>query len=43
FYGKFNWKELISDIGREYHHELATERVLTTPSHYAYFEDSGGV
>ena len=36
FYGKFNWKELISDLGKSYHQELATERVLTTPRHYAY-------
>lgn len=36
FYGKFNWKELISDLGKSYHQELATDRVLTTPRHYAY-------
>lgn len=42
FYGKFNWKELISDIGREYHQELATDRVLTTPSHYAYLKIAEG-
>lgn len=42
FYGKFNWKELITDLGREYHQELATERVLTTPSHYAYLKIAEG-
>ena len=32
FFGKFNWKEL----GISYHRELAADRVLTTPRHYAY-------
>lgn len=36
FYGKFNWKELISALGKSYHQELASDRVLTTPKHYAY-------
>ena len=42
FYGKFNWKELISDLGKSYHQELATERVLTTPRHYAYVKIGEG-
>ena len=42
FYGKFNWKELISDVGKSYHQELATERVLTTPRHYAYVKIGEG-
>lgn len=42
FYGKFNWKELISDLGKSYHQELATDRVLTTPSHYAYVKIGEG-
>ena len=42
FYGKFNWKELISDLGKSYHQELATERVLTTPMHYAYVKIGEG-
>lgn len=42
FYGKFNWKELISDLGKPYHQELATERVLTTPRHYAYVKIGEG-
>ena len=42
FYGKFNWKELISDLGKAYHQELATERVLTTPRHYAYVKIGEG-
>lgn len=42
FYGKFNWKELISDLGKSYHQELATDRILTTPKHYAYLKIGEG-
>lgn len=42
FYGKFNWKELITDLGRSYHPELAADRVLTTPGHYAYLKIAEG-
>jgi len=42
FYGKFNWKSLIEDIGKSYHPDHATDRVLTTPSHYAYIKISEG-
>ena len=42
YYGKFNWKDLISDLGKSYYNELAEERHLTTPSHYAYIKISEG-
>jgi len=42
FYGKFNWKELISDIGKSYYQEYAIDRILTTPSHYTYIKVSEG-
>jgi len=42
FYGKFNWKNLIDDIGKSYHPEHAIDRVLTTPSHYTYIKISEG-
>ena len=42
FYGKFNWKELISELGKSYNQELATDRVLTTPRHYAYVKIGEG-
>lgn len=42
FYGKFNWKELLKDLGKAYHDELCIERTLTTPSHYAYLKISEG-
>jgi len=42
FYGKFNWKELLSDLGKSYHQELAAERLLTTPTHYSYLKIAEG-
>ena len=42
FYGKFNWKEMLADLGKTYHEELASERVLTTARHYAYVKISEG-
>jgi len=42
FYGKFNWKEVIADLGETYHNELKLKRHLTTPSHYAYIKISEG-
>lgn len=42
FYGKFNWNELITDLGKAYHEELAHDRVLTTPGHYAYLKIGEG-
>ena len=42
FYGKFNWNELLADLGKEYHDEMAIERTLTTPKHYAYLKISEG-
>jgi ribosomal protein S12 methylthiotransferase len=42
FYGKFNWNELLHDLGKPYHQDHATDRVLTTPRHYAYLKISEG-
>lgn len=42
FYGKFNWNELLADLGKAYHSEFAIERHLTTPKHYAYLKISEG-
>jgi ribosomal protein S12 methylthiotransferase len=42
FYGKFNWKELLADLGKSYHHDLANGRILTTPVHYAYLKIAEG-
>ncbi len=42
FYGKFDWKNLLADLGKVYHEELRNERTLTTPKHYAYLKISEG-
>jgi ribosomal protein S12 methylthiotransferase len=42
FYGKFNWKELLTDLGKSYHNDLSSERILTTPTHYAYLKIAEG-
>lgn len=42
FYGKYAWKNLISDLGKSYNQELSLERVLSTPDHYAYIKISEG-
>lgn len=42
FYGKFNWNEILQDLGKSYHEELSSERYLTTPNHYAYLKISEG-
>ena len=42
FYGKFNWNELITDLGKSYYRELSEERILTTPKHYAYLKIAEG-
>ena len=42
FYGKFNWNDLLTDLGKEYKPECKNLRHLTTPSHYAYLKISEG-
>ncbi len=42
FYGKFDWKDIVSEIGATYRRDLMNERSLTTPEHYAYFKISEG-
>lgn len=42
FYGKFNWTELINDLKKTYNPAIAHERVLSTPSHYAFLKISEG-
>lgn len=42
FYGKFAWRNLISDLGKSYNKELSLERHLSTPNHYAYIKISEG-
>ena len=42
FYGKFDWEQLLADLGKEFYADFRQERVLTTPSHYAYLKISEG-
>lgn len=42
YYGKFSWPQLLADLGKTYHQDLFTQRVLTTPAHYAYVKISEG-
>lgn len=42
FYGKFDWKGIIQDLGATYRRDLMSERSLTTPKHYAYLKISEG-
>ncbi len=42
FYGKFNWTELLNDLGKTYCKEREMERRITTPSHYAYLKIAEG-
>ena len=42
FYGKFSWKQILADLGKAYNEDIANERVLTTPQHFAYIKISEG-
>lgn len=42
FYGKFDWRGIINDLGKSYYKEYEFERSLSTPSHYAYLKISEG-
>ncbi len=43
FYGKFNWHELLADLGKEcIREDQQPIRRLTTPGHYAYVKISEG-
>lgn len=42
FYGKFNYNELVADLGKQFQPNFQLERVITTPRHYAYVKISEG-
>jgi len=42
FYGKFNYTNILTDLGKEYRADLRLERTLTTPGHFAYLKISEG-
>ena len=42
YYGKFNFTNVLTDLGHEYRADLRLERSLTTPPHYTYLKISEG-
>jgi ribosomal protein S12 methylthiotransferase len=42
YFGTRDLPRLLKTLGADYKHELVGERLLTTPSHYAYFKISEG-
>lgn len=42
FYGKFDFNNLLADLGKIYRPAFQMERCLTTPSHHAYLKISEG-
>ncbi len=42
YFGTHDLPKLLKTLGADYKHELVGERLITTPSHYAYFKISEG-
>lgn len=42
YYGKFNWAELLDDLGKNIQPNYLNHRMLTTPAHYAYLKIAEG-
>ena len=42
WYGKFDWGGILKKMGRKWHGEYENERIVTTPSHYAYLKIAEG-
>ena len=42
FFGKFNYVDILKELGQEYRADFRLERTLTTPPHYAYIKISEG-
>lgn len=42
WYGKFDWPQLLEDLGQAWDDRLTPGRMLTTPAHYAYLKISEG-
>lgn len=42
WYGKFDWPQLLTDLGNAWDENLKPSRIITTPSHYAYIKISEG-
>lgn len=42
FYGKFNYTDLLKELGKEYRFDCSLQRTITTPMHYSYIKISEG-
>lgn len=42
FFGKFDWKGVLEKMGQQFNENIRNQRLLTTPSHYAYLKISEG-
>lgn len=42
FFGKFDWKGILADLGEHYDETIRNQRQLTTPGHYAYLKIAEG-
>lgn len=42
FFGKFDWKGVLEKMGEHFNESIRNQRLLTTPSHYAYLKISEG-
>lgn len=42
YFGKFNYQDLLTELGETYDELICSERTITTPSHYAYLKISEG-
>ena len=42
YFGKFDWNQLLDELGKQYYEEKSRSRLITTPSHYAYVKISEG-
>lgn len=42
YFGKFDWKGILKYLGKTYDNSVRNQRILTTPSHYAYLKIAEG-
>ena len=42
YFGKFDWKGIVAELGKKYDESCRNERHLTTPGHYAYLKIAEG-
>lgn len=42
FFGKFDWKGILEKLGEQFDESLQSQRLITTPSHYAYLKIAEG-